>query len=57
MNKIVNNKQILVGENNNLTYFEFAMQGICRHDQFKTASITIRNREIVESECIGKILF
>ena len=50
----MNSKQILVGKNSNLTSFEFDMPGFCNDNKLRTASLTIRNGTVIESECEGK---
>ena len=57
----VNNEQILVGKNNDLTRFEFDQpdqwEGLaCLDNEMRTSSLTIQNGQVVESECKGKII-
>ena len=55
----VNNEQILVGKNNDLSNFEFDQVGhyekpVCLENLMRTSSLTIQNGKVVESECKGK---
>ena len=50
---IVNSKQILVGKNNDLTSFEFDTPGVCLDNKLRTASLTIQDGVVIESECKG----
>ena len=55
----VNNKQILVGKSNDLTSFEFDRpdsheKPVCLDNQLKTSSLTIKNGQVIESECKGE---
>ena len=55
----VNNKQILVGKNNDLSNFEFDQPSddekpICLYNKMRTSSLTIQNGQVVKSKCKGK---
>ena len=54
----VDNRQIYVGKNDNLTSFEFARpnQGesfACHEDKLITSLLTINNGEVIQSQCKG----
>ena len=55
----VNNEQILVGKNNDLTKFEIDQpdqfeKPACLDNEMRTSSLTIQNGQVVESEYKGK---
>ena len=55
----VNNEQILVGKNNDLTKFEIDQpdqfeKPACLDNEMRTSSLTIQNGQVVESICKGK---
>ena len=51
----VNNEQILVGKNNDLSNFVFDQdnQNVCLENLMRTSSLTIQNGQVVESICKG----
>ena len=55
----VNDEQILVGKNNDLSNFEFDQENqyeepVCLDNKMRTSSLTIQNGQVVESICKGK---
>ena len=54
----VNNNQMLVGKNNDMTSFDFDRPDSpgCRDHAVKTSSLTIQNGQVVESECTGELI-
>ena len=58
----VNNEQILVGKNNDLSNFEFDQESwddpqVCRDDIMRTSYLTIQNGQVIGSVCEGKSFF
>ena len=53
----VNNKQIFVGKDNNLSNFSFDNDGlVCQSDEMKTPLLTIQDGKVISSICKGLLI-